>query len=102
MSDPTNPADKKLFPGYVPVPNAPLVYFDIVPSHGVFAGSIQIELAARTLVPLAKGGVEAQMVEVGRLRCTPAAAKFLIDNLEAALKMLEQPQGRPMAASKFN
>jgi hypothetical protein len=89
--------------GYVSIPTAPIIYFDYAPIHGMFAGAIiQIELAARTLSPLPNGSVVSRMVEVGRIRCSPAAAKNLKEALEAALKMLEQPRSPPMAATRPN
>jgi hypothetical protein len=38
----------------------------------------------------------------GRLRCSAHAATNLRHALDAALKMLEQPQSNPVAASKLN
>ncbi len=95
-------ADSKLPPEYVPVPTAPTVYFDFVPTYGVLSGIIQIELATRALQPLQDGSVGTPTIETGRLRCNPVAAKFLKDALEAALKMLEQPQAPPPATGKLN
>ena len=86
----------------MPVPTAPIISFDYVPTYGIFAGVIHIELAARTLLPLANGRAVSRMVEVGRIRCSPAAAKALKEALEAALKTLEQPQSPPVAALKPN
>jgi hypothetical protein len=69
----------------------PLRPLSISTSCGIVAGIVQIELAARALQPLQDGRVDTPMIETGRLRCSPTAAKFLKDSLEAALKMLEQP-----------
>jgi len=82
--------------------SAPLIYFDIAPAHGILAGAIQVELAARTLNPLADGSVDIKFVTSGRLRCSPAAAMHLRNSLDAALKMLEQPQPSPAASAKLN
>jgi hypothetical protein len=98
----STPPDEKPPTVYVPIPTAPIIYFDYAPTCGIHAGVIQIELAARTLLPLGKGNVDSRMVEVGRLRCSPAAAKNLKEALEAALRMLEQPQSFPMALSRPN
>jgi hypothetical protein len=81
---------------------APVISFDIAPAHGVLAGAVQVELAARTLNPLADGSVEIKFVTSGRLRCSPAAAMHLRNSLDAALRMLEQPQPSPAAAGKLN
>lgn len=102
MVDATDWTDKKLLPGYVPVTSAPFIYFDYVPTHGILGGAVQIELAARIIVPLEDGGVQTHTIDTARLRCSPTAARFLKDSLEAALKMLEQPQASPSAASKMN
>ena len=90
MSDPdTKPADTVT---YVDRPDAPIVYFDIAPAHGVMAGAIEIELAARTLNPLSDGSVEVRFVTTARLRCSQAGGLHLRNALEAALKMLEVPE----------
>jgi hypothetical protein len=88
---------------YVDNSHAPVVSFDIAPAHGVLAGTVQVELASRTLNPLADGSVEIKFVTSGRLRCSPAAALHLRNSLDAALRMLEQPQPTsPTAAGKLN
>ena len=98
MSD----SEKTLPLEYVPVPTAPIIYFDFVPTYGTLGGMIQIELAARVLQPLQDGSVGTPTIEIGHLRCNPTAAKFLKDALEGALKMLEQPQAPPPAVGKLN
>lgn len=88
---------------YVDNSHAPVISFDIAPAHGVLAGTVQVELASRTLNPLADGSVEIKFVTSGRLRCSPAAALHLRNSLDAALRMLEQPQPTsPAAAAKLN
>jgi len=62
---------------------AQLVYFDIVAAYGTMHGAVEIELATRILVPKPDGA-------------------NLRNGLDAALKMLEQPQANPVAASKLN
>jgi hypothetical protein len=100
MSDPdTKPADTVT---YVDMTTAPIVYFDIAPAHGVMAGAIEIELAARTLNPLADGSVEVRFVTTARLRCSQAGGLHLRNALEAALKMLDVPEQVATAASKLN
>jgi hypothetical protein len=83
---------------------APLVYFDIVGAYGTMNGSVEIELATRTLSPKADGSTDVKFLASGRLRCTPTAATNLRNALDAVLKMLEQPQANmaAIAASKLN
>jgi hypothetical protein len=83
---------------------APLVYFDIVGAYGTMNGSIEIELATRILVPKQDGSTSVKFICSGRIRCTANAAANLRNGLDAALKMLEQPQGAvaAIAAGKLN
>ena len=83
---------------------APLVYFDIVGAYGTMNGSIELELATRILVPRSDGTTEVKFISSGRLRCTQNAAANLRNGLDAALKMLDQPQGSTasIAAGKLN
>jgi hypothetical protein len=81
---------------------APLVYFDIVGAYGTMHGAIEVELATRILVPKPDGSTEVKFLSSGRLRCSAHAAGNLRHALDAALKMLEQPQANPVAASKMN
>ena len=83
---------------------APLVYFDIVGAYGTMNGSIEIELATRILVPKSDGSTDVKLISSGRLRCTQNAAVNLRNGLDAALKMLEQPQASTaaIAAGKLN
>jgi len=64
-------------------------------------GAIQIELATRILLP-GSDAVLIKFMTSGRLRCSPTAARHLREALDAALKMLDQPQDSPAAASKLN
>lgn len=83
---------------------APVVYFDIVGAYGTMNGSVEIELATRILVPKPDGSTAVKFISSGRLRCTQNAAINLRNGLDAALKMLEQPQANmaAIAASKMN
>ena len=83
---------------------APLVYFDIVGAYGTMNGSIEIKLATRILVPKSDGSTDVKFISSGRLRCTQNAAVNLRNGLDAALKMLEQPQASTasIAAGKLN
>lgn len=102
MADP-EATDTAAAPIYVDLNAVPFIYFDMAPAHGILAGAIQVELAARILNPLAEGGVEVKFVTVARVRCSPLAATHLRNALDAALKMLEQPQQpNPVAASQLN
>jgi hypothetical protein len=84
--------------------SAPLVYFDIVGAYGTMNGSVEIELATRILVPKPDGSTDVKFISSGRLRCTKNAAVNLRNGLDAALKMLEQPQANmaAIAAGKLN
>jgi hypothetical protein len=64
-----------------------------------------VELATRILVPKPDGSTEVKFISSGRIRCTPNAAVNLRNGLDAALKMLEQPQVTntvAVAGSKLN
>jgi hypothetical protein len=83
---------------------APLVYFDIVGAYGTMNGAVEVELATRILVPKRDGSTEVKFISSGRIRCSAHAAANLRNGLDAALKMLEQPQGSAatIAAGKLN
>ena len=83
---------------------APLVYFDIIGAYGTMNGSIAVELATRILVPKPDGSTEVKFLSSGRVRCSADAATNLRNGLDAALKMLEQPQAgtAAIAAGKLN
>jgi hypothetical protein len=81
---------------------APFVYFDIIGAYGTMYGAVEVELAARILVPMPDGSTQVKYISSGRLRCSATAATNLRNGLDAALKMLEQPQADPVAASKMN
>jgi len=96
------PTEKNELIIYENVDTAPFVYFDISPAHGIIGGAIQIELAARILNAVSDGSVEIKFITSGRLRCSPTAAMNLRNAIDAALKMLEQPQQAPAATAKLN
>ncbi len=81
---------------------APVVYFDIVAAYGTMNGSIEAELATRVLLPRTDGTTDVKFLSSGRLRCSPSAALQLRNALDAALKMLEQPQANAVATSTMN
>jgi hypothetical protein len=102
MADPTDPAAKRLAAGYLPVPTVPIIYFDFAPTFGHLGGNIQIELAARIVLPLEDGTIDNPMIETGRLRCSKTAAVSLKNALEQALKMLDEPQTPPVGRGTLN
>lgn len=81
---------------------APVVYFDIIGAYGTMNGAIEVELATRILVPKSDGSTEIKFLSTARLRCSANAAINLRNGLDAALKMLEQPQADPVATSQLN
>jgi len=83
---------------------APLVYFDIVGAYGTMNGAIELELATRILVPKPDGSTDVKFISSGRIRCSANAATNLRNGIDAALKMLEQPQPNMAAitAGKLN
>ena len=86
-------------PAILGMDSAPVVAFDVAVCHGVSNGGlIMTELAFETLVPLVDGGVRRVLGPVVRLRCGLAGAAQLRDALDAALKMLEQPDQAAKAA----
>jgi len=65
-------------------------------------GAVEVELATRILVPRPAGATEVKFLSSGRLRCSPTAATNLRNALDAALKMLEQPQANAVATTTMN
>lgn len=80
----------------------PVVYFDIVAAYGTMNGTIEAELATRILIPRTNGTTDVKFLSSGRLRCSLTAAVQLRNALDAALKMLEQPQANAVATSTMN
>jgi hypothetical protein len=86
---------------------APLVYFDSVPSYGFCNGSISIELATAVILSKADGGTTTDLMCTAHLRCSPLAAKLLLDTLTAAITMMEtqlkmqQEQLRPDSVDDY-
>jgi hypothetical protein len=102
-SEITAPLGTKSGITYTESSTAPIIYFDGVSCHGALHGVIEIELAARIMAPTVDGGVHMSFVPAARLRCSPAAAASLLDSIQKAAKMAEQPQQQPpAAASKLN
>jgi hypothetical protein len=98
MADPVHPQS----PTFKHPDSVPFIYFDIAPNFGVLAGAVEIELAARTLIPAPDGKTLVQFVGTGHLRCSPAAAAHLREALNKALEMLEHPQEAATAVGRLN
>jgi hypothetical protein len=94
MTDTTETTDN-ISPGFRDNYTAPIVYFDGSATHGVVNGTIQIEVISRILIPLEDGGVKVEFLTTGRLRCSSAAAKSLIESLQKCLEMIDLPQPKP-------
>jgi hypothetical protein len=74
--------------------NAPFVYFDGVMAAGIHHGTIQLELAAATLVPTPDGKTTRVHVITGHLRCGPSAAADLRKAIDGALLLLAPAKGQ--------
>jgi hypothetical protein len=81
---------------------APVLYFDIVSAYGTMHGVVEAELATRALLPRTDGTTDVKFLSSARLRCSPTAALQLRNALDAALRMLEQPQANAVATSTMN
>jgi hypothetical protein len=71
--------------------HAPFVYFDGVVTHGVNHGVIQLELAAKIVVPDGKGGATTEVVVTAHVRCSPDAATVLKQAIDHALLIAKRP-----------
>ena len=77
---------------------APFIYFDSVPAVGISAGNFEIELGCRVLIPSRDGvNVTGDQVCVGHLRCSPGAARQLID---VASRVLAKAEADAAAAAQ--
>jgi hypothetical protein len=74
---------------------APVVFFDNVPVYGTFAGNLEIELAARMLMPKADGGVSVDLACTAHLRCSVQAAMVLREALDKGIAMHMKQMERP-------
>ena len=83
---------------------APLVYFDIVGAYGTINGAVEVGACDPHSRAKPDGSTEVKFISSGRLRCSANAATNLRNGLDAALKMLEQPQAgaATIAAGKLN
>lgn len=79
--------------------SAPFIYFDAAPSYGVMAGTIEIELVARILIPSLDPHPKSEVVATAHLRCSPAAAESLRDAVDKVLGLYKQLQEQAGAAT---
>lgn len=79
---------------------APFIHFDNAPVYGAFGGCIEVELAARALMPKAEGTVIAEAIVTAHLRCTPQAAVALADALTKAVAMHNKRVAAEIAAQQ--
>jgi hypothetical protein len=73
--------------------SAPFVYFDGVVTAGVHHGTIQLELAAHTLVPTPDSKVASVQVITAHLRCNSSAAADLRKAIDNVLLLLAPTKG---------
>jgi hypothetical protein len=73
--------------------SAPFVYFDGVVTAGVHHGTIQLELAASTLVPTPDSKAARVHVITAHLRCNPSAAAELRKAIDNVLFLLAPTKG---------
>ena len=83
---------------------APFIYFDLAPTYGTNSGAIEIELTARTIIPVIEtNSIRNEAVIVAHLRCSPVAAGSLREAITKALEMLTQPsQPQAQSGAKLN
>jgi hypothetical protein len=78
---------------------APFIYFDTAATYGTNNGAIEIELTARTIIPVVEtNSVRNEALITAHIRCSPNAAMSLKFAIEKALEMLAnpaQPQAQP-------
>ena|SRR5581483_2052908 len=79
------------------VGGSPFIYFDSAPVHGVYAAHIEVELAARMLLPKPDGSVQIDMASTAHLRCSLEGAMLLRQALDEALQMAAEQQKRRAA-----
>ena len=72
---------------------APFIYFDGIVTAGVHHGTIQLELAASTLVPTPDSKAARVHVITAHLRCNPSAAAELRKAIDNVLLLLAPTKG---------
>lgn len=75
------------------IATAPMIYFDNVPTFGAMNGVVELDLAARVLVPQDNGGPKNELACVGHLRCSILSVALLRDVIDQALAMAEAQGG---------
>jgi hypothetical protein len=79
---------------------APFIYCDGAATYGVNNGIVQVELAANSIMPDGQG-TRTDVLIVAHLRCSPTAARGLVDCLTKALGMSTSDQAiEPVPHSK--
>ena len=73
--------------------SAPFVYFDRVVTAGAHHGTIQLELAAHTLMPTSDSKVGSVQVITAHLRCNASAAADLHKAIDRVLLLLAPTKG---------
>ena len=74
--------------------NAPFIYFDGAVTYRVLHGAIQIQLAARTIIPAPEGMTGEAHVITAHLRCSPNAALSLKAAIDNAFLLLAPTEGK--------
>jgi hypothetical protein len=94
--------DREKILGYLNNENAPFVFFDGPIAWGTYGGIIEIEVGARAMTATHDGENElpaaTEIHVVGRLRCSPTAARKLRDAIDRTLTMLDRSQDAMAAA----
>jgi len=75
--------------------SAPVIFFDGAPAYGTVNGIVEIELAARILIPKPDNSVAVDPVCMAHLRCSLQAASNLHAALGKALEMAAGSNGKP-------
>jgi hypothetical protein len=74
--------------------SAPFIYFDAALLYGMLQGTIQIELAAATIVPAPGGKTRTVHVITAHLRCSPSAALSLKNAIDSAFLLNAPTEGK--------
>lgn len=74
--------------------SAPFIYFDGALTYGILHGAVQIELAARTIIPTPDGKTRDAHVITAHLRCSRNAALSLKSAIDNAFLLLAPTDGK--------
>lgn len=77
----------KITPSIKNIATAPITYFDGVPTYGVMANVVELDLSASVIGIYPDSTTKREAVCVGHLRCSIEAALALRNALDGALKM---------------